>query len=344
MTVRQVYEPARPGRLQWRPVPKNLSLTLACGTYDINQALISGDVSPQGIDLTVLTYPSPERHWRMSRNREFDVCELSLGETIAHHGRGEFPLVAVPAFPHRRFRHGFIFVNTAAGVRVPKDLDGRRVGLRTWTTTAGLWARGILQDDHGVDLSSIDWVCQDDEDVALDLAGRYRLRRAPAGDSVVAMLERGDLDALIYPDPLESIERGDPRVARLFPDSRAAEIDHFSRTGFFPLMHTVVIQAPIVEAHPWVARNIHDAFVASKDRAFRAMRDPRRVSLAWFREALEEQERVLGRDPWSYAFEPNRAALEAMIRWSHEQAIIARPFPAEELFAASTLEAVPTYV
>lgn len=325
-------------------MPRNLELTLACGDYDITRALIDGGVAPKGIDLTVLTYPSPERHWRMSRGREFDICELSLATYITLHDRGTFPLLAVPAFPHRRFRHGFIFVNTAAGIREPKQLEGRRVGLRTWTTTAGLWARGILQDDHGVDLSTIDWVTQDEEDVDVDLGERYRLRRTAEGDSVTAMLERGDLDALIYPDPVGSVERGDPRVARLFPDPKAAEIEHFSRTGFFPLMHTVVIKRWIVEANPWVARNVLDAFEISKERAFRAMRDPRRVSLAWWREALEEQERVLGSDPWSYDFEANRPALEAMIRWSHEQGMISKAFPAADLFAPTTLDRLPAYV
>jgi 4,5-dihydroxyphthalate decarboxylase len=325
-------------------VATNLPLTLACGEYDITRALVTGDVTPRGIDLTVLTYPSPERHWRMSRGREFDVCELSMAETITLHDQGTFPLVAVPAFPHRRFRHGYIFVNASAGIARPKDLEGRRVGLRTWTTTAGLWIRGILQDDHGVDLGSIDWVTQDEESVPLDLGGRYRLTRAPEGDAVTSMLERGDLDALIYPEPIESVQRGDPRIARLFPDPKAAEIEYFGRTGFFPIMHTVVVQQGIVDAHPWVPRNIFDAFVESKDRAFRAMRDPRRISLAWFREALDEQERVLGKDPWCYDFDSNRAALEAMIRWAHEQGMISRRFPPEELFAATTLERLPTYV
>ena len=324
---------------------RRLHLTLACGDYDITRALVTGEVAPNGIDLTVLTYPSPERHWRMSRGLEFDVCELSLATYLALHDRGDYAAVAVPAFPHRRFRHGFVFINTSAGIRSPRDLDGRRVGVRTWQTTAGLWARGILQDDHGVDLTTIDWVAQDEEDVPLaETAARYRMRRAPGGTTVVDMLLGGELDALIYPDPVDAVDRGDPRVARLFPDSKAAEIDHFQRTGLFPLMHTVVIRRPILDEHPWVARNILDAFEISKRRAFEAMRDPRRVSLAWFREALAEQERILGPDPWSYDFEANRVGLETMIRWAHEQGLISRSFPAADLFAPTTLTRLPAYV
>ena len=158
------------------------------------------------------------------------------------------------------------------------------------------------------------------------------------------MLVAGEIDALIYPEVPEAVRRGDPRVARIFPDPRAAEIDWFSRTGFFPIMHTVLIRRSIAEAHPWIPRELLTAFRQSKDRAFAAMADPRRVSLAWLSEAMDEQRRVLGQDPWSYDFESNRTALETVIRWSHEQGMIARRFPAEELFAASTVVDPPSYV
>jgi 4,5-dihydroxyphthalate decarboxylase len=280
----------------------------------------------------------------MLRNAEFDACELSLGSTIAAHDRGDPPLVAIPAFPHRRFRHGYVFVSQASGIQAPKELEGRRVGIRTWQTTAGLWARGILQDDHGVDLRSIDWVAQDDEDIPLRDGHPFRISRAPAGREVTEMLEAGALDALIYPELPEAVRRGDSHVARLFPDPKAAEIEYVTRTGFFPLMHTVVIRRAVVDANPWLPRELLVAFQASKDRAFDAMHDPRRVSLAWFGEAMAEQRRILGDDPWAYDFARNRVALETMIRWSHEQGMISRRFEPEALFARSTLEAPPRYV
>ena len=325
-------------------MPSPIHLTLSCGTYDINQGLITGDVVAQGIDLTVITATSPERHWRMVRDAEFDVCEFSIGTYLMVHERGDPEVIAIPAFPHRRFRHGYIFVNTAKGIRGPKDLDGRRVGIRTWQTSAGVWARGILQDDHGVDLRSITWVAQDEEDIPLPEGHGYRFERVPDGGSVTDMLVEGELEALIYPDLPDAVRRGDPRVARLFPDPRAAEIEWYGRTGFFPIMHTVLVRRSIAEAHPWIPRELLTAFEASKRRAFAAMADPRRVSLAWFSEAMEEQVRVLGPDPWSYGFEANRAALETVIRWSHEQGMIGRRFPPEELFAASTLVDLPHYV
>ena len=324
-------------------MPTRIPLTLACGSYDINQALIDGTVSPDGIDLTVLTYPSPERHWRMLRHEEFDACELSMASFLMLHDRGR-GLKAIPAFPHRRFRHGFIYVNAAAGIDRPADLEGRRVGLRTWQTTAGLWARGILQDHYGVDLSTIEWVCQDEEDIPFDPPPQYRLRRVAEGGTVTAMLERGELDALIYPETPVPIHRGDPRVRTLFDDPKAEEIAWFGATGFFPIMHTVVIRHSVAEANPWVPRNLLLAFRASKDLAFRRAIDPRRISLAWVSQLIAEQRRILGEDPWCYEFEPNRRLLAQMIRWSHEQGMIGREFEPEEMFFAATRDELPTYV
>lgn len=325
-------------------VSAKLRLSLACGDYDINRALIDGTVVPQGVELTVIVAPSPERHWRMARHREFDVCEFSLGSYLIAHDRGDRATTAVPAFPHRRFRHGYVFVNAAAGIQEPKQLEGRRVGIRTWQTTAGLWARGILQDEHDVDLRTIHWVAQDEEDVPLAPGHGFRIERAPADRPVTELVTTGELDALIYPELPEAVRRGDPRLKRLFSDPKQAEIEYVARTGLFPIMHTVVLRRDLAEAHPWLPRELLAAFEASKRQAFERMRDPRQVSLAWFREALEEQRRILGPDPWSYAFEPHRVAIETMIRWSYEQGMIGLRFPPEDLFWPSTLTGLPHYV
>jgi 4,5-dihydroxyphthalate decarboxylase len=320
----------------------SIPLSLSCGNYDINQALIDGRIVPDGVDLSVLVYPSPERHWRMGRHEEFDACEFSMSVFLRMHEQGR-ALTGIPAFPHRRFRHSSIYVNADAGIRSPKDLEGRRVGLQTWQATAGLWARGILQDQYDLDLGSIDWVCQHDEVEAIDLPDRFRLRYVEHGDSVTSMLVRGDVDALIYPEVPKAIQTGDPRVRRLFDDPKTEEIRYFEETGLFPIMHTVVIRQQVVDDHPWLPRNLLLAFRQSKDLAFRQALDPRRISLAWVSQAIDEQRRILGDDPWCYAFEPNRKGLEQMIRWSREQGIITREMTPEELFVPSTLDELPGY-
>ena len=325
-------------------MPNELPLTIALGDYDINRGLIDGLVVPQGTAPRVLVYQSPERHARMIRHLEFDVCELSLGSYLMLHDRAELPVVAIPVFPHRRFRHGYVFVDGTAGITTARDLEGRRVGIRTWQTTAGIWARGMLQDDHGLDLAAIEWVRQDPEDLPLADPDRFRFSTVAQGDTVTAMLERGELAGLIYPERPAALGRPGARTTRLFPDPKAEEIAWSERTGLFPLMHTVVIRRELVERFPWLALNLMTAFRASTDLAFERMRDPRRISLAWFDEALEEQRRVLGPDPWAIGLEPARHALETLIRWSHEQAMISRPMTAESLFVPSSLDDVPAYV
>lgn len=319
---------------------RRVPLTFACGDYDINHAIATGEVRPRGIDLTVLTLPSPERHARMALHAEFDVCELSMATLLAMRGAGDRRFVAIPAFPHRRFRHGFIFVGERAGIAHPADLNGRRIGLRTWQTTAGLWARGILQDDYGVDLASIRWVTQDAEDTPLAHADRFEIARVEPGRTVIEELLAGHLDALIYPEA-PAPETG---IRRLFEDPRREEIAYFERTGIFPIMHTVVIRREILDELPWVARELLEALRESKRRAFDRMRDPRRVSLAWWREAVDEQRRVLGPDPWAYELAANRGALETLIRYAREQGLVPERIAPEELFAPSTVDELPAYV
>ena len=327
-----------------------IHLSLACGDYDINRGLIEGSVKPQGIDLTVLAYPTPPRQWRMDRHSEFDVCEFSMSSYLVTYDRQSAaqeltmePVAAIPVFPHRRFRHSFIFVNSAAGIESAKDLEGRKVGLRTWQATAGLWARGILQDEYGVDLKKVIWYLSDDEAIPAQLPEGFEMRRIPQGASVTQMLLEGQLDALIYPEMPSALLEGDSRIRRLFPDYKQQEIGYYQKTGSFPIMHTVVIKKSVLDEHPWVARNMLLAFRESKDLAFKRMRDPRSISLAWVRELIEEQERILGTDPWAYTFADNVAALETMIRFSHEQGMISRRMRPEELFVPSTLGELPSY-
>jgi 4,5-dihydroxyphthalate decarboxylase len=323
-----------------------LRLTLACGDYDINLALVSGEVQVQGVDLVALTMSSPERHWRLVRHQEFDICELSMASYLAMRERHSQAYVAIPVFPHRRFRHSYLFVGRDAGVRSPRDLEGKTVGLRTWQTTAGLWTRGILQEHYGVDIRSIDWVSQNEEDIPIDpgAAKGFRLRRATDGQNVDRMLVDGELAGLMYPELPPSFRAGDPRVQRLWPDAKAEEQRFFQSTGIFPIMHTVVIRESLLEQFPWLALNLVHAFRRAKDRAWQQMEDPRRVSLAWFREALEEQRGVLGPDPWPYDLPNNRAALDAICRYACEQALTTDVLSPEDLFHPASLDDPPQYV
>lgn len=308
-------------------------LTLACGDYESIRALKEGTVKPDGIELTVLTEMTSDiRHWRMIRNREFDVAELSMSNYLMAKYIG-LRFVAIPVFLHRRFRHGFIFLNAGKGMTKPTDLISKKVGLRNFQATANLWIRGILEHEHEVPHKQIQWFKQDDEEVEWTPPADLQIQRVASGKHVEQMLVDGELDALVHPEIIKPILDKDPRVTRLFPNYRDLEVDYFRRTGIFPIMHTTAIKQEVVDKYPWVPINLMQAFEASKRAAYQRMENPRIVPLAWFRHFLEEQEDILGKDPWLYGLgEVNRKALETLMQYSQEQGLIGRKMTLEELF------------
>jgi len=320
-----------------------LRLTLACGDYDLTRALLDGKVEPDGIELIALSMPSPERHWRMISNKEFDVCEFSMCQYLVSKSNGE-PLIAIPVFPHRRFRHSYIFVNTEAGIKCPKDLEGKRVGLRSFQNTAGLWIRGMLQHYYKVSLQKIKWITQNEEPITVKSNRGLKAEQVAPGDNIDSMLVRGELAAAIYPDILPSFARGDKAVKLLFDNPVKEEIQYYKDTGFFPIMHTVVIKQAVVEAYPWIAKSLQNAFQKAKEICYHRMEDPRKVSLAWFMHYWEEQKRILGQDPWVYGLSENIKSLENMISYAYEQGMISRKFKLEELFIQSATGKTPHYL
>jgi 4,5-dihydroxyphthalate decarboxylase len=312
---------------------KKVHRTFACGDYESIRALKEGTVEPEGIELTVLTdMVSAERHWRMVRNGEFDVAELSMSNYL----RAKFlelPFTAIPVFLHRRFRHGFVFINTSQGIEKPADLIGKKIGLRNFQATNNLWVRGILEHEYGVPHKKILWLKDDEEEVEFTPPPDLKLDWVPKAKNVEQMLVEGELDAVIHPDILQPILDRDPRVRRLFENYKELEVEYFKRTGIFPIMHTTAIRQEIVDQYPWVPINLLKAFQRSKEIAYKRMENPRIVPLAWFRTYLEEQEELLGKDPWEYGLgEANRNNLETLMQYSFEQGLIGRKLAMEELF------------
>jgi len=320
-----------------------LKLTLACGSYDLLRALIDGSAAPAGIDLNVLTMASPERHGRMLRHVEFDVCELSLVAYLVARDQGK-PFTAIPVFPHRRFRHGDMIKRTNCGIEKPSDLNGKRVGLDTLQNSAGLWMRGILQDHYGVELKGVEWWCQEEEDIPFEPAKWMKLRRVPKGKDIDRMLLDGDLEGALYPETLPSIRNRSPKVALLFPNPREAEGDYYKKSGIFPIMHTVVVKNDILEQNPWVAVSVLQAFQQAKEVCYRHMKDPRNFALVWVKELMQEQEALFGADPWPYNLEENRKALEAVVRYEFDQGMIKKKPKIEELFFPASLQEIQHYL
>jgi 4,5-dihydroxyphthalate decarboxylase len=316
-------------------LPKKIPLTLACGDYEIVRALKEGAVEPDGIELTILTdMDSATRHWRFIRNRDFDIAETSASSYIVARDRG-IPVNALPVFLHRRFRHGFVFVNTGRGISKPTDLIGRKIGTKAFLMTAGHWMRGILEHEYGVPHRSIHWFSELDEDVDFKPPAELKITRLPQDKSVEAMLAEGELDALIHADLIKPLLDNDPRVRRLWPDYKAEEIRYYRETAIFPIMHVMGIKQEIVDRHPWVPINLFQAFDKAKTIAMRRLENPRIVPLAWYREAWEEQQALLGPDPWEYGLtDKNRHTLDTLAGYSHEQGLTKRKWSPDELFVA----------
>jgi 4,5-dihydroxyphthalate decarboxylase len=311
---------------------KKLALSLACGDYEITRPLIEGTVEPDGIDLTVLAGAgSRERHWRMARNSEYDVCEFNACAYFMARDRGA-KWNALPVFLHRRFRHGFVFVNTGKAIAAPKDLIGRRVGGTNFQPAGCIWIRGILEQDYGVPHKQITWITERAEDIEFTPPPGLKIEMIPGDKSLDDMLVSGELDAMISPSFPKPFLRGDKRVARLFPNCKEVELEYFRRTGIFPIMHVTVIRQEILDRHPWVAASLVAAFEKAKQMAYERVRNPRVVPLAWFSAAWEEQNAILGRDPWAYGLGPaNRKNLAAAVHYTYRQGLISREIPVAEL-------------
>lgn len=321
-----------------------LQLSIGLGDYDINRPLIDGLVQPQGIELIPTVASSPERHWRMLLHEDFDICEMSMGSFVAMASRDDDRFVGLPIFPHRRFRHSFVFITGQRHITSAAAMRGGRIGVRSWQTTAGIYMRGFLADDYDLPLDKVEWVAQDGDDVELTLPPGIRLTRVEDGQTVTELCARGDLDGLLYPEIPDDVYDRTGRIVRLFDDPRAEEEAHYRRTGIFPIMHLVVVKRELVERHPWVAANTVQAFEAAKHVAMQRLRDPRTVSLAWLRWLIEQERELLGEDPWVNGIESNRHVLESFLRYALEQGVAARHLEPEELFHPSVREPAPGYV
>ena len=298
-----------------------LRLTVACGDYEIVRALKEGAVEADGLDLVMLTGMGPrERHWRMARKAEFDVCEANVGAYFMERDQGDGQLTAISRCSCiGAFRHGFLFVNAQAGIRAPKDLIGKKVGGTNFQPASNIWMRGILEEDYGLPHRQVTWVVERSEDVAFTPPQDLRIEMIAPGKKLDDMLADGEIPAMLSPDAAAACSsQGDKRIVRLFPNYKDIELAYFRKTGIFPIMHVTTIKQEIVDKYPWVPTNLVKAFEQAKNIAYRRIANPRMVPIAWVRTALEEQEEVLGPDPWAYGLTPaNRKNLETVLRYTH---------------------------
>jgi 4,5-dihydroxyphthalate decarboxylase len=323
-----------------------LRLSLACWNYDRTRALMDGSVRPDGIDLTYLSLPVEETFFRMLRHREFDAAEMSLSSYAVSLARDPGRFVAIPVFPSRFFRHSCIYVNAHAGIREPRDLIGKRIGTPEYQMTAPVWIRGILAEHYGVPVDSVTYFTGGEEEpgrvekIALDLPPGIRVERIGCAQTLAAMLDAGEIDALHTARMPSTFRAGNPNVRRLFDDYPRVEQQYFRDTGIFPIMHTVVIRRDVYEANRWIAQSLYKAFAEAQRRTYEDLyvTAALKAMLPWLTAHVEEARALMGGDYWPYGFARNRATLATFLRYHHAQGLSKRLLDPEELFAPETLE------
>ena len=324
------------------------TLTLATWDHDRALPIHDGTIPVPGVTIDATILPTSKLFPIAAQEARFDVTEMSLSTYILQLSQGTTPYTAIPVFLSRAFRHNGFFARQGSGITSPADLAGRVVGVPEYQMTAGLWMRGILQDEYGVDLSSIRWRtgALDEgvrrERLALSLPPGMVVDPIEDGETLQDLLLDGRIDAVLAPKPPAAFLAGDPRIVRLVPDPETAEADYYRRTGFFPIMHIVAVRQSLIDANPGLAMALFDAFLAAKRLAVARLHDvwlgsANRMTLPWMGAGLERTLAVMGDDYWSYGYAANRDELDAICRYSSEQYLAARAVRPEELFHPSVL-------
>ena len=311
-----------------------MRLTAVTRTQGNNQALKDRTITPKTFQFDFVDVPVlVDAFRRMVRGHEFDICELAITTYLCAKEHGK-RFTALPIFLVRAFHHGAILYNTTSAVREPKDLEGTRVGVnRGYTVTTGLWARGVLQEEHGVDLRKITWVLSGDEHVA-EYVPPSNVVPLGAGKTLSDALVSGDLAAVIGLDKSDH-----PDVKPLIPNAREAGLAALRARGHYPINHLIVVKDELLEAHPQLAADVFDAFARAKrvylDRLQRgAMEEPTDV------DRVHQRVMEIAGDPLPYGIDPNRLMLETLIEHALTQGIIRTRVTPEELFARTTRDLV----
>jgi 4,5-dihydroxyphthalate decarboxylase len=321
-----------------------LKLTLALSHYDRHIPFFDGSVQAEGVDLQVLEVGQSEplkhgrdRHERMLQKSEFDICELSLSSYLIAKSRG-MPFTAIPVFPRRLFSLSQMWVNVDAKITSPRDLIGKRVGLSTFQTTLSVLAKGDLQTEYDVPWRRINWIVSKDEAVPFKRQEGVHIELIGAGKKIGAILEQGEIDALMVPHPPHEALRGSPKIRRLFADPKQEEVKYFQKNGYYPIMHVVAFRDEVLAKNPGVARSVAAAFDRAKEICMAYYDDPNWSRFVWGRHLFEEERKAFGADPWPHGVKKNRANLERFMGYSLDQGLMERKLEVEELFAATTLD------
>lgn len=305
-------------------------LTIAIGNYGLTKALKDGSVPTGDLKLEYIEVdPITSAMRRMVRGLEFDICEMAFTTYLCAKAYGKC-ITAIPVFVTRNFHHWAIFYNVNSGITKPKDLEGRTVGVnRGYTVTTGLWARGILQTEYGVDINKITWAPTDDEHVA-EYQAPPNVDYSYRGKSMADLLLSGKISAAVGDIRVDS-----PGIQPLIHDAREAGFAYFRKTGVYPINHGVVVKNTVLDANPGLAQSLLSAFQSAKKLYLGRLGDGKHRSPA--DETAVALGRVVG-DPFPFGLSANRKAVETINQFAVDQNVISKSFRLEDLFAPETLQ------
>nr|WP_218647616.1 PhnD/SsuA/transferrin family substrate-binding protein [Sphingobium lactosutens] len=312
-------------------------MKIAVAEHPHTSAIRDGSIPIEGVKAEIVTVkPQIGAFRRMVRDLEFDVCEIAPTTYIIARAYGK-KFKALPIFVVRRFHHSGLLVRPDAGIVTPRDLEGKKAGVRAYSVTTGVWTRQVLIDEYGVDNSKINWFVDDEEHVQ-ELKLPANVSHVAAGDSLANMMARGDIIAGF--DAAAGIGRtGAPtggwqeveaNYPDLFPDAEELEADYYARTGVYPMHGTIVVKDSVLEEHPWVARSIYDAFSKAKDDWVAKLNSGEATGAG--ADKYRKLQAIVGPDPLPYGIEANRATIEALEKTAFDQGLTPRRMSMDELF------------
>lgn len=311
---------------------QDLELTLMLADYHRTRPLLNGDIAAPGIKLKPRRAETGEACMRPVYE-EFDIAEMSLSWYVMARCRNE-PVIALPIFPLRMQIHPYIFCSASSGIEAPEDLQGKKIGMDEYRLTVGLWARGILQEYHGVRPEECEWFTSAPERAGYRPAANVKI--TVVDEPAETLLLRGEIDALIPPNIVPSFRARDPRIRRVFKNIRGTVNDYFRRTKIFPITHTLVVRQSLFDQHPWLVSSLLQAFSEAEEICRKAYDYAKRLAFPSAVLILEEEEEIFGRNPWNHGLtDENRIVLEKFIQYAHEQGYIPRRPALSELFATT---------
>jgi 4,5-dihydroxyphthalate decarboxylase len=324
----------------------SLKLTIATTDYDHFRDFRIGAVRAEGIDATWLTLGHHEIFARFTLSREWEVSELSFAKFMAQVTRPNSDIIGLPVYASRLFRFASFYINKNKGIKSAKDLKGKRIGVPEWAHTAAVWMRGWLMHEGGVGLDEIEWIQAGTneagriEKVELSLPKSVTLTPKP-DKTLSGMIVAGEIDCAIIARPPDCFRQKHPDVVRLFPDFEAIEQHYYQETRVYPIMHVIALRKSVLDANPWIARNLLNAFEESKRRSLERLLDPAvsRYPVPWLTNYVRRTQESFG-DLFPYGIEANRPTLELFLRYTHEQGIAHRLATPEDIFPPGIMTSV----